>query len=106
MFDAEYFRTTLLRDVEALGGDVVVEVQLVNGQGYRVHAVAEVQERYVSLESYHAKALSGARPRFGSAGASDDRSERFRAVIAYESIASVVLDPAHDSLQSRTGFGV
>lgn len=104
MFDESYFHTTLLRDVEATGGHPVVEVQLTSGHAHRVRSIVEVGAGTVTLETYLTKGdLAHERPRFGEpqdGGASDT----FRAVIAYEGIAAVVLDPAPSQVRARPGF--
>ncbi len=104
MFDAEYFRTNLPRDVDAMGGDPVVEVQLLSGHSHRVRAVVEVAPGFVVLDAYLGKGdLSHERPRFG---APDSASlDTFRAVVAYESIAAVVLDPSRTRAKAIPGFG-
>ena len=102
MFDATYFRKSLARDVEAAGGTPVVEVLLTGGHVHRVRAVIEAGDGCVVLACYPMRGdLSHERPRFGSG---DGNHELVRAVVAYESIASVVLDPAPAQVKSRTGF--
>ena len=104
MFDDNYFRTTLVRDVEATGGNPVVEIQLLSGHAHRVRTVVEVGAGYVTLETYLAKGdLAHERPRFGEATAESAR-DTFRTVIAYESIAAVVLDPQPSQVRARPGF--
>ena len=102
MFDATYFRTALSRDVAAAGGTPVVEVLLTSGHVHRVRSVIEVGDGCVSFACYPVRGdLSHERPRFGS----DETShELVRVVVAYDSIASVVLDPAPAQVKARTGF--
>jgi hypothetical protein len=104
MFDAHYFRSTLQKDVDALGGDPVVEVLLLNGHAHRVRAVLDAGDGHVTLETYQAKGdLGHDRPRFGETkGAAADT---YRTAVAYESIAAVVLDPAPAQVRPRAGFG-
>lgn len=105
MFDANYFRTVLPRDVAATGGHPIVEVQLVGGHSHRVRAVADVADGCVTLETYQAKGdLAHERPRFGDVPSADAVSETYRTVIAYESIAAVILDPSPAQTRARPGF--
>ena len=50
MFTAEYFRTRLQAEAEAMGTAYVVEVFLVNGHSHRVRAVRDTPQGYVLLE--------------------------------------------------------
>ena len=103
MLDANYFRSGLARDVEAAGGAPIVEVLLRNGHVHRARSVIEVGEGWVTLEIYQVKGdLSHERPRFGVAQTSH---ELVRAVLSYESICGVVLDPAPSEVKVRPGFG-
>jgi hypothetical protein len=103
MFDANYFKKTLSRDVEASGGGPVVEVVLLSGHVYRVRSVVETTDGHVSLECYQMKGdLAHQRPRFG--GDSSAPFETFRAVVSYESVAAVVLDSTEISAKVRPGF--
>lgn len=105
MFDANYFRTVLPRDVEATGGHPIVEIQLRSGHSHRVRAVADVADGCVTLETYHAKGdLAHERPRFGETAGNGTPHETYRTVIAYESIAAVILDPSPASTRTRPGF--
>ena len=104
MFDQTYFRQTLLDDVHAAGGAPVVEVQLISGHSHRVRSVVQVGTGTVTLETYLTKGdLAHERPRFGSAEGTTP-GETFRAVIAYESIAAVVLDASPSQVRARPGF--
>ncbi len=107
MFDDSYFRTTILRDVEAAGGHPIVEVQLLSGHAHRVRSVIEVGSGTVTLETYVTKGdLAHERPHFGdvdSTGAGATR-ETYRTVIAYEGIAAVILDPSPAHVRVRPGF--
>ncbi|MEP6621467.1 MAG: hypothetical protein ABJE47_19225 [bacterium] len=105
MFDAEYFRTTLPRDVEAMGGSPIVEVHLVSGQSHRVRSVTDVGIGVVTLEAYLGKGdLAHHKPRFGASGADAEAHDVFRAVVSYDSVAAVILDPSVSSERARTGF--
>ena len=104
MFDANYFRTVLPRDVEAAGGSPVVELLLVGGHAHRVRNVVDVTDGRVTFEAYQMRGeLTHHRPRYGQT--SDDASETFRVVVACESIVAVVLDPAPaQTTRNRPGF--
>lgn len=105
MFDANYFRTGLPRDVAAAGGQPIVEVQLLGGHAHRVRAVIDVADGYVTLETYQAKGdFAHERPRYTEAPATSGDHETYRTVIAYASIAAVTLDPAPVQARTRTGF--
>ncbi|MDB4893004.1 MAG: hypothetical protein JWL61_4859 [Gemmatimonadetes bacterium] len=105
MFDENYFRTSLQRDVEATGGRPVVEIQLLSGHAHRVRSVVEINAGSVTLETYLAKGdLAHERPRFGEPHRDGVDSEVFRAVIAYESIAAVIFDPTQMQARVRPGF--
>ena len=59
----------------------------------------------VTFETYLTKGdLAHERPRFGGADAGSVQGDTFRAIVAYESIAAVVLDPAPTHVRPRTGF--
>jgi hypothetical protein len=108
VFDANYFKSALQKDADAMGGEPVVEVLLVGGHVLRVRAVLDVSGGHVTLETYQAKGdLTHHRPRFGAKPEreSDGGLETFRAVVAYESIAAVVLDPSTSQVRARPGFG-
>ncbi|MEO5818526.1 MAG: hypothetical protein ABIT20_24870 [Gemmatimonadaceae bacterium] len=105
MFDETYFRTTLQRDVEATGGHPVVEIQLLSGHAHRVRSVVEINAGSVTLETYLAKGdLAHERPRFGEPHRDGVDTDVFRAVIAYESIAAIILDPTQSQVRARPGF--
>lgn len=105
MFDAEYFRTTLARDVEAMGGNPIVEIHLLTGQAHRVRSVTDIAAGVVTLEAYLGKGdLAHQRPRFGQVPTEAEPHEVFRAVVSYDSIAAVVLDPSTPHERSRPGF--
>ena len=105
MFDETYFRTTLLRDVEATGGHPVIEVQLSSGHAHRVRSVIEVGSGTVTLETYLTKGdLAHERPGFGEPQGGSGPSDTFRTVIAYGGIAAVVFDPSPSQVRARPGF--
>jgi hypothetical protein len=103
MFDANYFKKTLHRDVEATGSTPMVEIVLLSGHVYRVRAVVETTDGHVTLECYQMKGdLAHQRPRFGEESSAP--YDTFRAVISYESVASVVLDANEALAKVRPGF--
>ncbi|MDB4913731.1 MAG: hypothetical protein JWM95_1375 [Gemmatimonadetes bacterium] len=105
MFDETYFRTKLNRDVEATGGQPVVEVQLSSGHAHRVRSVIEITPGSITLETYLARGdLAHERPRFNAPEGDSAVKDTFRAVIAYESIAAVIFDPAPSQVRARPGF--
>jgi hypothetical protein len=103
MLDANYFRSAFPRDVEASGGAPVVEILLRNGQVHRARSIVDLSDGWVTFEIYSVRGdLSHERPRFG---ASDSDHELVRAVVAYESISGIVLDPSPTQVKARPGFG-
>ena len=103
MLDSAYFRSSLPRDIEASGGSPIVEVVLRSGHVHRVRAIVEIGEGWVTLEVYQVTGdLTHDRPRYGSAATGHDV---VRAVVAYESIATIVLDAAASQARARPGFG-
>lgn len=103
MFDATYFRTTLTRDIQAMGGEPIVEVLLHNGHVHRVQAVLDVADGVVTLEAFAVKGdLTHERPRFGT---KHSTHQTVRAIVSYESIVAVVLDPSAEHVKGRPGFG-
>jgi hypothetical protein len=103
MFNASYFRDMLQRDVQASGSSPVVELFLISGHSYRVRTVLDVGDDWLTVEAYLVKGdLAHLRPRFG--GTDGEPYEIFRAVVSYESIVSVVFDPAPVQARTRAGF--
>ena len=104
MFDESYFRQTLRDDVADAGGHPVVEVQLLSGHSHRVRSVVQVGSGTVTLETYLTKGdLAHERPRFGITEGNAE-GDTFRTVIAYESIAAVILDASPSHVRARPGF--
>jgi len=102
MFDATYFRTLLQRDVEAAGGNPIVELLLVGGHAHRVRSILGVDEGRVTFEAYQMKGdLAHQRPRFGE---TSTPHETIRVVVSCDSIVAVVFDPAPTQPKSRPGF--
>jgi hypothetical protein len=108
MFDADYFKSQLRRDTDAMGGDPIVEVSLLNGHTHRIRSVVDVRDGYVVLEAYHLKGdLAHQRPRFAEAdntAAPTTDESIFHVTIAYESVTAVVIDPSQTQVRARPGF--
>jgi len=106
MFDADFFNTRLRRDTDAMGGDPIVEISLLNGHTHRIRSVVEVASGYVVFEAYHLKGdLAHQRPRFAEAGTPAGADESvFRVSAAFESISAVVIDPSATQVRHRPGF--
>jgi hypothetical protein len=103
MFDANYFRTVLPRDVEAAGGSPIVDLLLVGGHAHRVRTVVDVTDGRITVEAYQMRGdLAHQRPRFGQT--SGEPHETFRVVVACESIVAVVFDPSPEQTRNRPGF--
>jgi hypothetical protein len=80
-----------------------VEVVMLSGHAYRVRSVLDASDGRVTLEAYMVKAdLAHHRPLFG--GTEGEPHERFRVVVSYEAIASVVLDASEAQTRVRPGF--
>jgi hypothetical protein len=106
MFDADYFSTRLRSDADAMGGEPIVEVTLLNGHTHRIRSVLEVRDGYVVLEAYLIKGdLAHQHPRFAAADALLGADEAtIRVVAAYESVSAVVIDGTQAQVRNRPGF--
>jgi hypothetical protein len=106
MFDARYFRNALTGHAEAAGAEAQVEIHLTSGQGHRVRSIAEVTDGYVVIEAYQRRPeMTGARSHWvGAAKTPTTPNEVQQAVIAYESIAQIVITPSENKSASRIGF--
>ena len=105
MFDASYFKTQLIKDVETAGGSSIVEVLLLSGHSRRVRSVERVNDGYVILEVFHLRgdqALHGAH--WQQSGKSGDGRETYRAAVSYESIAEVLIDQEPANVDRKLGF--
>lgn len=107
MFDAAYFRTGLPSQLEAAGAEPSVEIHLVNGQAHRVRSLVEAADGYAVLEVYQRRAeISGVKAHWrGSTPATNPVEEVQRAVVAYESIAQIVITPTQSVEAVKIGFG-
>jgi hypothetical protein len=108
VFDSEYFRTILQADVNAMGGHAVVELYLLNGLTHRLHSVVSVQSGYVTLESHQSRGDDSltSKPRWKEErGEGKSPLETQRVVVAYESIANIVITATRPTAASRIGFG-
>jgi hypothetical protein len=116
MLDSEYFRTTLQRDVDALGGSAVVELSLLSGRAHHLQSVVSVQGGYVTLEVYRPRSASDRtldEPRWkedrkaaagGAAAGAGASYETQRVVVSYESMAAVSITAVRPAGGPRIGF--
>jgi hypothetical protein len=107
VFDAAYFRTGLPSQLEVAGAEPSVEIHLVNGQAHRVRSLVEAADGYAVLEVYQRRAeISGVKAYWrGSGHPNDAIDEVQRAVVAYESIAQIVITSTKSADIPRIGFG-
>ena len=107
MIDATYFRTRLAADVKDFAQPPIVELHLTNRQLHRLRGVLEVQEGYLIVEAYRTRTEESLAKRdeaeetFGGAS----KSEVERAIVAYESVAQVIITPSKPAGSPRIGFG-
>ena len=106
MFDAQYFRNSLAGHAEAAGAEAQVEIHLTSGQGHRVRSIVEVTDGYVIVEVYQRRPeMTATRSHWmGDAKSPAAPNEVQRALIAYESIAQIVITPSENKSASRIGF--
>jgi DNA polymerase/3'-5' exonuclease PolX len=106
MFDAKFFRSRLPADAKAAGAGATVELHLLSGQGHRVRSVVEALDGYVVLEVHRRKAETAvAKTHWEGEVAKTESPDVHRAVVAYESIAEVVVVPPESVSTTRIGFG-
>jgi hypothetical protein len=107
VFDAAYFRTGLPSQLEVAGAEPSVEIHLVNGQAHRARSLVEAADGYAVLEVYQRRAeISGVKAHWlGAASANKTPDDVQRAVIAYESIAQIVITPTQVAEAVKIGFG-
>ena len=106
MFNSAYFRTGLPAHLEAAGAEPSVEVHLINGQTHRVRSLVEAADGYAVLEVYQRRAeMTGNRANWHGALSSNGTDEVQRAVVAYESIAQIVITSTKSADIPRIGFG-
>lgn len=106
MFDADYFKNRLRRDADAVGGNPIVEVALLNGHVHRIRAVHDVTDGYAVLEAYQLKGdLAHQHPRFVDADApAPGDAATLRVTVAFESVCAVVIDPSPGQIRRSPGF--
>jgi len=106
VFDKSYFTNKLNGHIDAAGAEPSVEVHVTNGQGHRVRSVVEVAEGYVVLEAYQRRAeLTGQKGRWnGGKNAAPAANEVHHAIVAYDSIAQIVITPSEAAESPRIGF--
>ena len=106
MLDSEYFRTGLQDDVDAMGGEAIVELHLTNGRSQRLRSVVSIRQGYVTLEAYRNQGGETSTARWREAdrdGPTPHETER--TVAGYEAIACVHITPARPSGAPKVGFG-
>ena len=104
MFDAEYFRTTLLADVAATGSNASVELHLRNGRALRLRTVLDAGSGLVAVEVFLSRDEGTRPPRWQEEAAAGRPLATFRATIAYEAIAAVTVSDAQAAAGPRVGF--
>lgn len=106
MFDSEYFRTALQSDVDSLGGQAVVTVNLASGRIHRVRSVLAIHNGYVTLEAYQHRGDEPTRePRWKETPAPGVPAHETQwAVVAYEGIADVTITPSRPDSAGGIGF--
>lgn len=104
MLDFNYFKTQLALEAN-LTENQMVEVVLTNGHAHHVRSVLDVRDGHVVLEVFLRGVDSAVqRPHWKrDAGPGEARSTA-HAAIAYESIAAVVVGPAHEADDRQVGF--
>ncbi len=106
MFNSAYFRTGLPGHLEAAGAEPSVEIHLINGQTHRVRSLIEAADGYAVLEVYQRRAeMTGNRANWHGALSGNSTDEVQRAVVAYESIAQIVITSTKSADIPRIGFG-
>lgn len=104
MFDPQYFRSGLQRDVDAYEGKAIVEIHLASGRSQRLRSVLGVESGYVVLEAFGNKAGETSPPQWMEAH-EGRKLETERTIVAYESIVSVHVTGAAKESAPRVGFG-
>jgi hypothetical protein len=106
VFDSEYFRTILQADVDALGGRAIVELHLLNGRSYALRSVISVHSGYATCEAYRGRGEQPLRELRWKETVKDGEPppETHRAVVSYESVATVTVTPATPADTPRIGF--
>jgi hypothetical protein len=105
MFTAEYFRTRLRAEAEAMGSPYVVEVFLVNGHSHRVRSVRDTPQGYVLLEVYQNRADATKQSMHWDETPEPNAAQEIRQVaLSYDGIAEVRIDPATPRTRTLPGF--
>jgi hypothetical protein len=106
VFDASYFKNGLADQITATGGKATVEVHLVNAHTHRVRSVIDAEPGHVVLEAFRQRVDGGRADQYWEAvqPADGGSHEVARIVVAYESIAEIVITPADDASMPRIGF--
>ena len=104
MFDAKYFRESLAKQVENVGGNPVVRMVLNDGQEYLVRDVVETTPGYL-LVNVHPPETTGEIVAASTSAYSMVPETGFHpAAVAYESIAHVYLSTTTAEQRPRVGF--
>lgn len=104
MLDFNYFKTQLAKEAD-IGEQVTVDVLLTNGHAHQVRSIIDVHDGYVVLEVF----LRGVdhavqRPYWKRDARPGEPRNTSRASVAYESIAAVLIGPAHEAQDRQVGF--
>ena len=106
MIDSEYFRRGLQADVDALGGEAIVELHLLNGRSQRLRSVVSIQQGHVTLEAYRNQGVELSTAAWqGADGDGPTPHETERVAAGYEAIASVQITPTRRGGPPKVGFG-
>ena len=108
MFDKTYFSSVLEAQIKAAGGEPMVEVHLVSGQGQRVRSIIDSADGYVVLETYQRRAdMTGGQGRWvGTKNTSPGEHEIHHAVVSYHTISQIVITPTDAHEGPRIGFSL
>jgi hypothetical protein len=106
VFDASYFKNGLAEHLKAAGAKATVEVHLVNAHTHRVRSVIDATPGHVVLEAYRQRVDGGRADQYWQAAvpAEEGSHEVARVVVAYESIAEIVITVVDDANLPRIGF--
>ena len=106
MLDSEYFRKGLQDDVDAMGGEAIVELHLTNGRCQRLRSVVAIRQGFVTLEAYRNQGAETSTAGWHEADRDGQPPhETERTVAGYEAIACVHVTPAPRKGVPKVGFG-
>ncbi len=104
MFDADYFREGLRKQVEEAGGNPVVKVVLHAGREYLVRDVVQTAPGYVMLNVYPPEETAGIVAPSSSAYSTVPQAGYHPTAVAYEAIAQVYVSNTTSEMRRRIGF--